>query len=190
MGIEWQRIGPTSSEKVGQFRTLVRKNFILPDGTAREFVTKEKEQSHAQAVVAITPDGHVILARQFRPGPERVMYELPGGGAEAGETPQEAAIRELEEETGYCAGRVEYLGDIYKDAYTNTRWSYFIAYDCVPTEDGQQLDATEFIEPVLVTIPELMEIAHQAQMTDTEALFLAYESLQKIERGKNNETTN
>ncbi len=182
MNIEWKRIEPTSIEKVGAFRTLVRKNFELPDGTLREFVTKEKESSHAQAVVALTPDGHVILARQFRPGPEKIMYELPGGGAEAGETPQEAALRELEEETGYRAGSVEHLGDVYKDAYTNTRWSYFLAHDCVPTGNGQQTDSTEFIEPVLVTVSELFEIARGAQMTDTEALFFAYDSLKQIER--------
>lgn len=189
MNLEWKRVEPTEIVKVGEYRTMVRKNFILPDGTQREFVTKEPENSHSQAVLAITNDHQVVLAKQFRPGPQKVMYEVPGGKAEAGENSLEAATRELREETGYRAGRVEHLGDIYKDAYTNTMWSYFIAYDCELDEAGQQLDDTEFIQTVTVSIDELMKLAHNAQMTDTEALFLAYPRLMEL-KGGINATTN
>lgn len=180
MSIEWKRTGPTAVHKIG-WRTLVTKNFISPDGQESEFVTKEREDSHAQAVIALTPDNQVILAKQFRVGPEKVLHELPGGGAEAAETYEEAVIRELAEETGYVPhGKVEHLGDIYKDAYTNTCWHYFIAYDCRPNGKGQKLDPSEFIETALVTIPELFELGHNQAMTDTEALFLAYDKLQKL----------
>lgn len=177
MKLEWNRIEPTSIEKVGNYRTLVRKNFELPDGTHCEFVTKEPEGSTAQAVVALTTEGKIILAKQFRPGPEQVMYEIPGGKREKGETPEQGVVRELREETGYRVGRIEPLGTIYKDAYTNSIWHYFIAYDCVPDESGQELDETEFVETILVSCEELFELAHSAKLTDTEALFLAYDKL-------------
>ncbi len=182
MTLEWKRVEPTTVEQVG-YRTMVRKHFTLPDGSMHEFVTKGKEGSHSQAIIAITMDGHVVLAKQFRPGPEKIMYELPGGGIESGETSEQAVVRELREETGYEVGMVKHLGDLYKGAYTNTLRSYFIAYDCIPSELGQDLDDTEFIEPVLVTVEELFDLARKQAMTDTEALFLAYDELQLVREG-------
>jgi hypothetical protein len=54
-----------------------------------------------------------------------------------------------------------------------------LATDCTPHTDGQKLDETEHIEVVLITIDELLDNARNARMTDIEALFLAYEELQK-----------
>lgn len=184
MNIEWKRVEPTELENVGAYRTMVRKNFCLPDGRLAEYVTKEKEGSRSGAVVALTKDNKVILAKQFRVGPEKVMHELPGGGIEKGEDPLVGVGRELEEETGYTAGSIEPLGTIYKDAYTNCIWHYFIAYDCEPSDSGQKLDDTEFIEIELVSIPQLFALARSASMTDTEALFLAYEKLKELEGNK------
>lgn len=181
MKLEWERVEPTVVEKVGEYRTMVRKHFRLPDGRVGEYVTKEKEGSCSGAVIALTKDNKVILAKQFRVGPEKVMHELPGGGIAKGEDPELGVLRELEEETGYTAGRVESLGTIYKDAYTNCIWHYFIAYDCELTETGQTLDDTEFIEVTLVSIPELFSLARSASMSDTEALFLAYDKLKELE---------
>ncbi|MFN5903785.1 MAG: NUDIX hydrolase, partial [Novosphingobium sp.] len=68
----------------------------------------------AAVILAIDPEDHVILVEQFRVPLGRPCIELPAGliGDEtAGEDPVEAAMRELEEETGYRAGRMENLGD-------------------------------------------------------------------------------
>ena len=186
--LEWERIEPTESVNVGDYRTLVRKNFILPSGEHREYVTKELEGSQAQAVIALTPDNKVIIAKQFRPGPQKIMYDLPGGGAAGNETSAEAAFRELEEETGYTTQRFEPLGSAYKEAYTNCIYNYFIAYDCVLTGKPQQLDSTEFIDVVLVTITEFIALAKNSLVGDTEALFFAYDILK--ERENTHETTN
>ncbi len=181
MKLEWERVEPTTVEKVGEYRTMVRKNFRQPDGVVREYVTKEPENRLSGAVVALTKDNKVILAKQFRVGPEKVMHELPGGGINKGEDPMVGVARELEEEAGYTPGRMELLGTIYKDGYTNCLWYYFIAYDCTPTANGQQLDDTEFIEVELVSIKQLFRLAYSASMTDTEALFLAYDKLKELE---------
>ena len=63
------------------------------------------------AVFALTTSNQVILARQFRPGPNAVLDELPGGAIEGGETPEQAGERELLEETGY-RGKVEKVSEI------------------------------------------------------------------------------
>lgn len=182
MQIEWERVEPTKSQTIGSYRTLVTKHFMLPDGTLHEYVTKEKEGSQCIATVALTPEGKVIVARQFRPGPEKTMYELPGGGVDPGEDLEAAAHRELLEETGYQAGTMQFLGVVYKDAYTNTKWNYFLAADCIADPNGPQPDEREFIEIVLISIEQLLTNARTTQMTDTEGVFLAYDQLQDIQK--------
>src|SRR6185312_9593516 len=72
--------------------------YEMPEG-AQE-VYHVAVQPNTVAVLATTPDDRVLLVPQFRPGPNRVLRELPGGFVEPGEDPVEAAIRELFEETG------------------------------------------------------------------------------------------
>ncbi|MBP9852649.1 MAG: ADP-ribose pyrophosphatase [Patescibacteria group bacterium] len=182
MQIDWERIEPTNTEKVA-WRTIVTKHFRLPDGTVHEYGTKDAENGHCVATVALTATNEVILARQFRPGPEKIFYELPGGESEDGEQHIEAAKRELLEETGYQVGQIVHVGDCYKDAYTNTIWHYFLATNCTPHAEGQQTEATEFIQVELVSIDGLMLHARQAEMTDVEGVFLAYDKLMELKNG-------
>ena len=63
-------------------------------------------------VIALTPDQQVVLIRQFRVGANEVCLEIPGGMVDPGETPAEAAARELAEETGYTAPRWHQLGRV------------------------------------------------------------------------------
>ncbi|MCU1232960.1 MAG: hydrolase [Candidatus Solibacter sp.] len=67
------------------------------------------------AVVAVTEDQQVLIVRQYRPAIERYTLELPSGLIDPGETPTEAASRELLEETGYAAPAVEDLGPAVPD---------------------------------------------------------------------------
>ena len=67
------------------------------------------------ATLATTEEGRVVLVRQYRPAVEAVTLELPSGLVDAGERPEEAARRELREETGYDAPAVELLGPLLPD---------------------------------------------------------------------------
>jgi ADP-ribose pyrophosphatase len=67
----------------------------------------------ACAVVAITPDGEVLLVKQFREAVREELLEVPAGIIEEGESPEECAAREVLEETGYRATKIEPLGTIY-----------------------------------------------------------------------------
>src|SRR3990172_6295035 len=57
-------------------------------------------------ILALTAEGRVVLTRQYRPPIRAVIFDLPGGRVEPGEEPVDGARRELEEETGYRAGRL------------------------------------------------------------------------------------
>jgi ADP-ribose pyrophosphatase len=79
------------------------------------------------AILALDPAGDLLLVRQYRPAVERVTTELPSGHVEAGETPAEAAARELLEETGHEAAELIALGELLPDVgrLENKLWGYF-----------------------------------------------------------------
>ena len=176
--LDWKKLRQTS-QKIG-YRAITTKTFMMPDGQPDEYATHGAPGDQSAAVVALTPDYQVVVARQFRPGPEKVFDELPGGAVEEGESPLEAACRELKEETGYEPGRIELLGTNWRDAYINGQANYFIAYDCVKIGDPKP-DEREFVETALITIDELLNVARGGHMSDVPGVFLAYEKLLKIQ---------
>jgi len=78
-------------------------------------------------VVALNSAGHILLVRQFRPAIGRVTLELPAGHIDPGETPEQSARKELCEETGYEAHRLELLTVLSPSTsrFTNRAWMFF-----------------------------------------------------------------
>jgi ADP-ribose pyrophosphatase len=79
------------------------------------------------SVVAVTEDEQLLLVRQFRPAVGRMTVELPSGHVEPGETPEQAARKELLEETGYLADTFTLLGNLSPDTgrLGNRMWCFF-----------------------------------------------------------------
>jgi ADP-ribose pyrophosphatase len=145
----------------------------MPDGSEKTFtVTEFAAGMTAAAVVALTVRGTVVLAEQYRPGPGRVMAELPGGGVEPGEPLAEGVARELAEETGYVPGELSYLGEMAYDAYADMARHYFLATGCERHHD-QRLDPGEFVTVREVTPGELLTLAMAGAMTDPGGVLLA-----------------
>ena len=130
----------------GRVVKLYKDTIELPTGkqSFREVV------KHAGGVVILAvKDDKILLVKQFRYPFKEIMYELPAGKLEAGEDPFEAAKRELEEETGYCADKWTNLGYVCTSpGYSDEKLYLYKAEDlkfthCHP-DDGEIIQAFEY----------------------------------------------
>ncbi len=124
-------------------------------------------QSPAEAVatVALTGDGCVVLTRQYRHPVGRVLYDLPAGRIDPGESPQQAAVRELEEETGYRASRWQKLA--YYNQFPGSMQvgtHLFLAQDLMSGE--QSLDPFEDVQVIHMPFSEAIDLVTGGQVID------------------------
>lgn len=168
---DWEKI----DEKIVHdgYRKVLQKTFKMPDGQIVDYEVVKMDD--CVCVMPLTKDKKVIIAKQFRVGPEKVLAELPGGGVSKGEDPEKAIARELLEETGY-RGELIYLGKSYDSAYTPLVRSHFIALNCKKNAEPYN-DPNEPIEVVLVTLDEFMKQLHRGELTDSETAYRALEYL-------------
>jgi ADP-ribose pyrophosphatase len=161
------------------FRDTVR----LPGGGEgpREWI----DHPGAAAVVPLFSDGTVLLVRQYRFPPRKEFLEIPAGKLDvAGESPEEVARRELQEETGYKCGSLESLTSIYPCiGYSNEIIHLFIGRDLTPGR--QSLSDGEFVEPVRMTFDEALALVADGTIDDAKtvtALLLTSIRLKSLER--------
>lgn len=184
--IEKKRLGSSASmdpwKKITEtpfragFRRMVKKVFLLPDG--KEEIFDLNDMGHVACVLALTHDEKAILVRQYRPGPEKILLELPGGMIEEGERPIEAMERELLEETGY-QGALEYVGMCLDDAYSTTERHCFVARNCIKKQEPKT-DASEFVEVVEMPLEAFRQHLRTGLLTDVEVGYLALDFLGKL----------
>ncbi len=150
-----------------------------PAGTTRDFVVLDSPDWIN--VVPVTDDGRIIMIRQYRHGTRTVMLEVPGGMIDPGESPEEAAERELLEETGYEAERIELLGRVRPNpAILDNTCHMFLAEGCRRVAE-LNLDAFEQIEVMPVAIEEIPEMVRTGHIDHGLVLnALGYMGLTKV----------
>ena len=122
---------------------VARLRFEGPDGS--EIVRDVIEHRGAAVIVPLLDDGRILLIRNVRRTVGKVLWELPAGTLDPGEAPEVCAAREVEEETGYRAGRLTPLTAFYASpGILDERMHGFLATELVRSE--QSLDEDEEIE--------------------------------------------
>ena len=116
-------------------------------------------------VLPLTPAQEIVLVRQYRHGAGAVLLELPAGTFDPSlESAEQAARRELQEETGYRAERLSHLQTVYDNPVKETNKIHlFVAQDVYPG-GKQQLDQTEEIELVLLPVAEVLPAMTQGKL--------------------------
>ncbi|MDO4460520.1 MAG: NUDIX hydrolase [Clostridia bacterium] len=116
-------------------------------------------------VIAAVHGDNFVLVRQWRHGEGRVTLEFPGGVCEKGEDPRETALRELEEETGFRAGKMTLLGRVSANpALFMNHFSVFLAEDLIQTNE-QHLDDDELLTYEELPIKEVVRRYGDEELT-------------------------
>ncbi len=130
-----------------------------------EAIREVARHKNAAAIVAVTPEGKILLVRQYRYAIEEDTMEIPAGLLEDGEEAITGACREMEEETGKKPVRMEHMFRFYSSPGFTTEG--LDVYLCDAWEESRQhLDADEFIDLVEVSPEEILPMIHDGRITD------------------------
>ena len=151
----------------GAFLDVRRDEVLLPNGKTgtREWIN----HPGAVVIIPILPDGEIALIKQFRYAAGSEFIELPAGKLDAGEDPEECALRELEEEIGYRANKIKFLANIHPAiGFTNEIMGVFLAENLEKTEHNRDND--EFLELVPTTLTEALNLVWENKITDVKSI--------------------
>ncbi len=158
-----------SSERIYEGRILnLRKDKVhVKDGKTsyREIV----EHNGGVALAAITNEGKMVMVRQFRKAAEKAVLEVPAGKIEKGEDHRLTAERELKEETGYSAEKIEFVTAFYSSIGYSTEMIYlYLATNLTPGET--EFDDNESIEIIEYELADLKKMVLSGEIEDAKTI--------------------
>lgn len=156
----------TTDERIvykGKIYSILLDTIELPNGKTIE--RERLKYPKAACILAITDEGNILMEKQYRTLLNKYIYELPAGKVEDGETPKDAVIRELEEETGYKAGKLEHYTDLYTVAsFSNEPIYIFKATELKKTK--QNLEEDEFLDVYEMSPDEIKKLLEENKLVD------------------------
>jgi ADP-ribose pyrophosphatase len=159
----------TSGEIIysGNILKLHRDEVEFPD--KHKSIREVVEHSGGVSVIAENDEGKVILIKQYRYPVDEVIYEIPAGKLEEDEEVAECALRELREETGYQAEKIEEIFRFYPTPGYSTETIYIYKAENLEYV-GRELDEGEYIEVVPKSRQELKELYNEGAIKDSKTL--------------------
>jgi ADP-ribose pyrophosphatase len=140
---------------------------VTPDG--KEHCREVVRHPGAVVILPLLDDGRLCFVENYRVAVGRTLIELPAGTLEPGEDPADTARRELAEETGYRAGRIEHVLSFWMSpGILDERMHFYLAASLEP--GAQNLDAGEDIRTLLATWDEALEFVAQGRIEDSKTL--------------------
>ncbi len=171
--------GKISSRRVytGRVISLDVDRVRFPDGSEGELEMVRHPGASAIVPFLSDPAGddpQVLMIRQYRYAAEGYLYEIPAGRLDEGEDPADCAARELREETGCTAERIEHLFTMYTTpGFTDEKIHLFMAVGLTQGEAAREAD--EFVEVVPMTLSRALELIERGEIQDAKtALGLMY----------------
>jgi ADP-ribose pyrophosphatase len=159
----WQPVDSREDRRYNLFSVHLNRNRSPRTGKIHEFqVLKSPDWV---AVIPVTPNNELVMVRQYRHGIEELSLEPPGGLVKDGQSPEQSAMEELEEETGYRAQEFHLLGWMHPmPAILTNRFYVYLAENVTPT-GVLNPEETEEIEAVLVPVSQLNEYIRSGKIT-------------------------
>lgn len=139
------------------------------------------EHSGAVGILGITKDNKIILVKQFRKPVEEVLLEIPAGKIEANESPENCALRELKEETGFSTNNMKKILEFFTTpGFSNEIIHIYLATDL--QEGVSNPDEDEYIETVYLTLNESLEKIIKGEIKDSKTIIsiLTYKNISNL----------
>ncbi len=154
----------------GKIVSLRCDDAVLPDGKACK---REVVEHSGGACVLCVKDGNVALVRQFRYAYGEELLEIPAGKINEGERPEDCASRELSEETGLCAEKLELWHVLYPTpGYDNEKIYIYFARGV--TQGEAHLDEGEFLNVVFLPVEEALKRIEEDKIRDAKTIVALY----------------
>lgn len=151
----------------GRLFDVVVDTIALPHGVTavREII----RHPGAAGMIPVLDDGRIVCVTQYRHAAGSRLLEIPAGTVDKGETPLETAARELEEETGLHAGRIEPFGGLFVAAgYTSEYIHLFVCRDLTPSRTRAG-DEDEDIEIETLSLDECLTAIEDGRIRDAKS---------------------
>jgi ADP-ribose pyrophosphatase len=169
----WERLSHTTQTKTRVFDVLAARYRHPVRGTEREFVVMQSPDW--VNVIALTPDGGLVLVRQFRYGIDEFSLEIPGGVMEPGEDPVAAGLRELREETGFTGAPAKLLGRVHPNPAIQSNRCHFVFVEQAVKSHELEWDTDEEIQITIEPVEDVLALARAGGIVHglvLDALFL------------------
>ena len=161
----------------GSILEFYKDTMVTPDGKVTYW--DHIEHKGAAAVVPVLDDGRIVLVRQYRNSPDEETLEIPAGGLEADEPTELAAIRELEEETGYQAKTWKSLGYINTTPGICTEKLYlYLAKDLKFV--GDHPDVGEILKCSEYKLKDVMQMINAGKINDAKTICTLFRAFMKV----------
>lgn len=158
----WEKV---ASKLLGDFRIFkLRSDVRVSPRTGKEhdfFVLDSRDWVN---VIALTPEGQLVMIEQFRVGSNTVELEIPGGLMDAGESPVHAAVRELREETGYEGENARLLGRIFPNPAIQSNTCFTVLIENCRRMHPVQFDAGEDLQTRLVPAADAPKLVAEGRI--------------------------
>lgn len=154
----------------GRVVNLSREHIRLPSDE-RIVIREVVKHPGSSAIVPLLGKDSVILVHQFRYPARKFLWEIPAGTLEKGESPEECAMREVEEESGYRAKKLKKLGLFYPSpGYCDEVIHLFQAFQLEKTQQNLQEEEEEGMRAAVFSTSEALEMIRRGEIVDAKSI--------------------